>query len=125
MRLALFTPIFLLALLTPAAALPAEATNVLAAGFSFLPPIVSVRLGEPVTWEGLQGTHTVTTSPSFMEATRGQGDDPENADLDPDTFHKALPQGVTLSHTFESPGSYPYYCVIHYRSGMVGQVDVE
>lgn len=125
MRIVLIAPLALLALLAPAAALPAEPAHVLAAGFSFTPPVVHVGVGEPVTWEGLLATHTVTTSVSLVNAAQGQADDRQNADADPDTFHVSLPAGATFTHSFSEPGIVSYFCALHFRSGMIGTVVVE
>lgn len=124
MRLVLIATIALLALLAPAAALPAEPAHVAAAGVVFAPAVVTVAVGEPVTWDGVLVGHTVTTAASLADAAQGRGNDRQNADADPDTFHANLPQGGAVTHAFSAPGTYTYFCVLHFRSGMVGTVVV-
>lgn len=124
MRLVLIATIALLALLAPAAALPADDPHVAAAGVVFAPAVVTATVGQPITWEGTLIGHTVTTADSVVNAAQGQGNDRRNEDADPDTFHANLPQGGVVTHAFSAPGTYTYFCVLHFRSGMVGTVIV-
>lgn len=116
--------VLLLALLVGPASAALPDARVAAAGNVFAPAVVTVRAGEPVSWEGVLLTHTVTTAVSVVNAWQGQGNDRSNSDDDVDTFHAALPAGATLTHTFAEPGTYSYFCAFHARSGMVGTVVV-
>ena len=62
----------------------------------YTPTNFTVRAGTPVTWVNRDNTvHTVTSTPSG----------PLNSgDIGP---------GATYSHTFNTPGTYPYYCTYH------------
>lgn len=95
-----------------------------AAGLSFLPPAVVVAVGTPVTWEGVLIGHTVDTADSLEQALAADGNDPANADGDPDTFSRLLPQGSSVTHAFTAPGTYWYFCAPHAGAGMVGVVQV-
>lgn len=97
---------------------------VLAAGFSFASPVLVVPAGTTVEWQGVALPHTVTTAATPQDAQAGRPNDRLNADADPDSFHKGLPQGGVARHTFQEPGTFSYYCELHRGLGMVGAVVV-
>ena len=85
----------------------AASTNVAASGFSFVPVSVTINSGDSVTWTGLGISH--------------------NAQTDADPFCGIPPVvGGTCTHTFDQPGTYNYYCVVHRGAPffMVGTVIV-
>src|SRR5687768_10613584 len=73
----------------------AATANVVASGFSFLPPSVTINAGDSVTWTGLgSGAHNVQT--------------------DADPF--CGPPSFSLNSctiTFNQPGTFNYYCAPH------------
>ena len=72
-------------------------------GYSFKPEKITVQAGETVTWTSdASSRHTVVVE---------------------DKESRRLQRGSTFSHTFTSPGEYPYRCGVH-RS-MKGVVVVE
>lgn len=80
-------------------------------GFVFSPAIVTVAPGETVTWD-FQGLHTSTS-----DAMTG-----------PEVWNSGVLSSGTFSHTFGTPGTYPYYCAIHSFPGgtmMNGVVQVK
>ena len=97
---------------------------VAAAGFSFASPVLVVPAGATVEWRGVALPHTVTTAATPEDALDGRPNDRLNADGDVDSFHRGLPQGGVVRHTFAEPGTYAYYCELHYALGMVGEVVV-
>ena len=87
----------------------------------FDPPTITVAKGTTVTWSNTgQQVHTVTFDPSKAA----------------DKSHVALPSGAqpfdlgnlnagqTVSHMFDTPGTYKYICVPHEATGMTGTVVV-
>lgn len=69
--------------------------------FAYDPESVEVAAGTTVTWSNEDATrHTVT-------AGSEDAPDPEAFDLEVDE------QGQTVSFTFDEPGTYAYYCVLH------------
>ena len=80
-------------------------------GLAFGPAAVRISTGTTVTWEwtGSGGGHNVVHEDG--EFTSGEDYISES--------------GHTYKHTFESAGSYRYYCVPHKASGMKGAVIVE
>lgn len=65
---------------------------------AFTPNDVTVAPGESVTWNWQGGPHSSTSN-----ATSG----PEFWDSDIQLL------GATFSHTFNTPGDYPFYCKVH------------
>jgi plastocyanin len=69
---------------------------------AFRPRVVTVRVGQPVTWrfEDAQVEHDV-------DAADG-------------SFHSPLKDSGTWTHTFTAPGTYSYFCSVHtYMTGEV------
>ena len=79
-----------------AAPLRADQTVQVGPGTTFSPPSVSVAPGEAVIWS-FQAFHTSTSDTAIGAEVWDSGF------LDSGTF----------SHTFTTPGSYPYYCQVH------------
>jgi plastocyanin len=72
---------------------------------SFQPPALEVAVGGTVTWENIDGDddHTVTADDGAFNSG-------------------VMPAGTTFEHTFEAPGTFPYFCAIHPE--MVGTITV-
>src|SRR5436189_5692380 len=99
-----------------ASAAPAQAANVKIQNFSFMPPSVTIGQGGSVTWTwaGPDTNHSVTSDPHQADSWDSDpGRTPTAADHPPtDTF----------SHTFNTPGTFTYFCKVH--SFMTGKVIV-
>jgi plastocyanin len=80
-------------------------SDVSIAGFAFNPAVVAVAAGTTVTWTNLDAFPHTTTSGV------GSSDPWDSGSLD---------QGAIFTRTFDSPGSYGYFCAIH--PGMTGTV---
>lgn len=70
---------------------------------TFTPATVTVRVGEPVTWQNFSGMKHTTTS-------------------DQPSWDQTVDNGQFFTHTFQTLGSFPYHCNIH--PGMRGTVVV-
>lgn len=91
-------------------ALGADQTVQVGPGLSFSPPVVTVAPGETVTWN-FNATHTSTS----------------DSQTGPETWDSGFLSSGTFAHTFQTPGSYPYYCALHSFAGgtmMNGVVEV-
>jgi len=76
----------------------------------FLPYMVTVDVGGEVTWSNDDtAAHTVTA---------GSAEDGPSGEFDSSLFMA----GTTFSHTFESAGEFPYFCMVH--PWMIGIVTV-
>jgi plastocyanin len=97
----------------------------------FDPDRIEVEAGTTVTWEttGAVG-HTVTAYedgiPEDAEYFASGGFDSEDAAVDgfDEGQEGNVAQGETFEHTFETTGTYEYYCIPHEMNGMVGYVKV-
>jgi plastocyanin len=80
---------------------------------SYMPMDMAVKVGTTVTWRNDEPiTHTVTSGQvTGVDATSGlrTGQKPDGL------FSATLKtRGSTFSYTFTKPGTYTYYCNIHY-----------
>ena len=66
---------------------------------------MTIKPGQKVTWEGVEGTHTVTMRKG--------------------PFSKSLQTGGTVSKRFGAVGTFKYYCIPHESLGMTGKVVVK
>jgi len=89
---------------------------------TFNPTIVYVRVGQMVTWRNTAViTHTVTDDPKLASS-------PADAVLPAgaSAFNSGdIPAGGVYSYTFQTPGTYKYFCAHHEGMGMVGTIIVQ
>ncbi|MGZ8831994.1 MAG: cupredoxin domain-containing protein [Thermoanaerobaculia bacterium] len=69
-------------------------------GFSFSPPTVTVAPGDTVRWNFL-ATHTTTS----------------DLQTGPEVWDSGVLSSGFFTHTFNTPGNYPYYCFLHSSPG--------
>jgi plastocyanin len=89
--------------------------------YYFDPIGLHVEPGTTVTWVNESGRHSSTAyveSSSFTSQTRI----PESAE--PWNSETITEQGATFQHTFETEGTYDYFCIPHKSLGMIGRVVV-
>jgi plastocyanin len=106
---------------TPGPAAPSAATVSMTDALKFEPATVTVARGGTVTWTNSTATmHTVTDDPS-KAANKADAALPSGAQpWDSGTLNP----GQTFSHTFDTPGTYKYFCTPHEAAGMVGTITV-
>ena len=86
----------LLSILVVSAAAAATIPVAVGPGFNFTPATVTVAPGDTVTWTFF-ATHTTTSdNPAAAEA-----------------WNSGVMSSGTFSHTFNTSGTYPYYCSLH------------
>jgi plastocyanin len=91
----------------------AVAGSVAVNGHTFDPPEVHIKAGQAVKWTWVAGRHNVVSGGSCTpdgKFTSGTSTDGPPA---------------TYEHTFDEPGTYPYYCDPHCGIGMTGKVIVD
>ena len=86
------------------------------------PPTITISKGGTVTWQNVSQTvHSATFDPS-KAAKAGDGSLPDGVK----PFDSGLLQpGQTWSHTFDTVGTYKYFCIPHETLGMHGTVIVK
>jgi plastocyanin len=96
--------------LVPCAVFGVDQTVQVGPGMTFSPANVTVAPGEMVTWN-FNELHTSTS----------------DSQIGPETWDSGQLSSGTFSHTFNTPGTYPYHCFIHSSPGgtlMNGVVEV-
>jgi len=82
--------------LLDAAELRADQTVQVGPGIAFSPSTVTLSPGEAVIWS-FQAFHTSTSDTA----------------TGPEVWDSGFLSSGTFSHTFQTPGTYPYYCQVH------------
>ena len=77
----------------------------------YVPAEVHVKKGQTVRWVWVQGTHDVVSGASCT---------PDNKFVSGSAQSKG-----SFEHTFDSAGTFPYFCNPHCGLGMTGKVIVE
>jgi plastocyanin len=91
-----------------AAPTPRNAEEVVIYNYKFIPPTLTVAVGKTVTWYNRDIAPHTATHRSFGDEAFDSG---------------SLGHLATFSHTFRTPGSYPYLCIFH--QGMMGTIVVQ
>ncbi len=97
---------------------------------TFEPKQIQVSAGTEVTWENVGNVgHTVTAYEEEMPdgATYFASGGFDSLQAAKDGYSNGegnVPGGESYSHTFETTGTYEYYCIPHEMNGMVGTVKV-
>ncbi len=81
-------------------------TDVSATSNIFTNNSITITAGDTVKWTINQGFHTVTDDNGAFDSG-------------------GLAQGSTFSHTYATAGIFPYHCIFHVGSGMIGTVIVQ
>jgi LPXTG-motif cell wall-anchored protein len=90
---------------------PALAASVSVVDNVFSPKVITIKVGESVTWtDSGNNPHTVTSD-------TGAFDSSPNC---PTQLSSCLHKGQSFSHSFSSVGTYPYHCKIHGAAGGIG-----
>jgi LPXTG-motif cell wall-anchored protein len=90
---------------------PALAASVSVVDNAFGPKVVTIRVGESVTWtDSGNNPHSVTSD-------TGAFDSSPNC---PTQIPSCLQKGESYTHAFSSVGTYPYHCKIHGAAGGIG-----
>jgi plastocyanin len=87
--------------------------TVAAGGSRFSPSTLNIKVGQTVTWVWAAGGHSVTSGDPTSCTKDGKFDSTVQATA-----------GATFTHTFDSAGTFPYFCVPHCDVGMTGTIVV-
>ena len=102
-----------------AAPLPTNGTTVSTALLAFTPGTVHISRGQTVTWIGGDNITHVLVEGTY----RVGGDGLRTSQTDDHAFRLQLTsKGQAVSHTYDTAGTFTYYCTIHF--GMNGTVVV-
>lgn len=95
----------------------------------FDPAEIEVPAGTTVVWENVGSVgHSVTAYedgiPDGAAYFASGGFDSEQAARDAYPQEGDIPGGESYEHTFETAGTYEYFCIPHESAGMIGTVTV-
>jgi LPXTG-motif cell wall-anchored protein len=90
---------------------PAMAASVSVVDNSFGPKVVTIKVGESVTWS------STGTNPHTVTSDSGAFDSSPNC---PTQMPSCLQNGESYTHSFNSVGTFPYHCKIHGAAGGIG-----
>jgi plastocyanin len=108
---------------TPTPPQKGDITATLGAGDFFFDPIgLYVEVGDTVEWVNGKGLHSVASMNDMPGRPVSERRIPEGAA----PWYSGLLEefGETFRHTFETPGTYDFYCNEHKGSGMAGRIVV-
>ena len=95
----------------------------------FEPETITVKVGDEVTWKnGSSEQHTVTADQGSIPSGAdyfASGDAPSEEAANDDLTGGLIGPGDEYSTTFDAPGTYHYYCILHRADGMKGTVVVK
>jgi plastocyanin len=80
--------------------------------YTFSPSSLTIRVGDTVTWSGLNNEHNVTGSAA------------QDLGVFCGSSLQSLGTETSCSHTFTTAGTFPYECTIHASFGMTGSLTV-
>jgi len=88
-------------------------------GFTFAPSSLTIQAGDTVRWVWSSGGHSVVSGSDGN--ADGRFCSPSNTGC---TNPPLSDSGATYDHTFAQPGTFPYYCSVHFSIGMTGTITV-
>lgn len=93
-----------------------DGTIELTSDLTFDPANVTINVGDTITWENVSSFgHTITPG-------TGPADDSPHSEWE---RQEMTSQGETFEHTFNTAGTFEYYCEPHFSNGMTGTIIVE
>ncbi len=81
---------------------------------SYSPKCLMIAAGQSVTFSGSFSSHPLT--PGVAPDSSGTAS--------PNNPIPATSSGSSLTVSFPNPGTYPYYCALHFAAGMTGVIQV-
>jgi plastocyanin len=90
-----------------------------ASGLTFTPSTLTIAVGDKVTWTFASIGHTVTSGSGGV--ADGKFCSPNDTSCSGGVTSAV---GAVYSHTFTTAGTFPYFCAVHFASGMTGTITV-
>jgi plastocyanin len=89
--------------------------------YEFVPSSLTIKQGDSVKWVLIEKDHEVASG-TVIEGPDGREGVPDGL-WDSDTLTEGKKESFT--YTFNSTGTFPYYCDSHVDQGMIGSITVE
>ncbi len=90
--------------------------------YEFVPCSLTIKQGDSVKWVLIEKDHEVASGP-VIEGPDGREGVPDGL-WDSGTLTKGMTE-ESFTYTFNSTGTFPYYCESHVDQGMIGSITVE
>ena len=95
----------------------------------FEPETITIKAGETITWTNSSSEqHTVTADESSLPDGApyfSSGNAPDEKAANDNPSDQLIGAGDKFEFTFDTPGAYSYYCILHRSDGMEGTIKVE
>lgn len=92
------------------------------AGLAFSPQHLTIGAGQTVRWEWSSDFHNVVSGDIVTCVADGLFCSPSNSNC---ASTPTSNQGTVYERTFDTLGTFPYFCAPHCSSGMTGSVTVQ
>jgi plastocyanin len=89
--------------------------------YDFVPSSLTIKQGDSVKWVLIEKDHEVASG-TVIEGPDGREGVPDGL-WNSDTLTRGKEESFT--YTFNSTGTFPYYCDSHVDQGMIGTITVE
>ncbi len=88
--------------------------------YEFVPSSLTIKQGDSVKWVLIEGYHSATSG-TVIEGEDGKEGIPDGI-WDSTLLRSG---GESFTYTFNSTGTFPYYCITHFEVGMTGTITVQ
>jgi plastocyanin len=86
--------------------------------YEFAPSSLTIKRGDSVEWVLIKGNHEVASG-TVIETEDGREGVPDGL------WKTGKMASGSFTYTFNSAGTFPYYCDAHLDQGMIGEITVE
>ena len=86
--------------------------------YEFVPSLLTIKQGDSVKWVLVEGAHS-STSGTVIEGNDGREGIPDGL------WDSNIINSGSFTYTFNSTGTFPYYCIPHVDQGMTGTITVQ
>ncbi len=86
--------------------------------YEFVPSTLTIKQGDSVKWVLIEGAHEIASG-TAIEGKDGMEGVPDGL------WETGKIASGSFTYTFNSIGTFPYYCDAHLDQGMIGEITVE
>ena len=86
--------------------------------YEFVPSLITIKQGDSVKWVLIKGNHEIASG-TVIEGEDGREGVPDGH------WDSGKMASGSFTYTFNSAGTFPYYCDSHVDQGMIGTITVE
>jgi plastocyanin len=86
--------------------------------YEFVPSLLTIKQGDSVKWVLIKGNHEIASG-TVIEGPDGREGVPDGL------WDSGKMASGSFTYTFNSTGTFPYYCDSHVDMGMIGTITVQ